>query len=96
MNPSPRLKEKYRLASCCEPRPPERITGYFSHDDFVKVHRFDCTNLAKAESARLISLEWADVVDAVATQPGEDFGLLDGLDFAVLRHHPSRGNCRPP
>jgi hypothetical protein len=87
MSLAPRLREKYGLALCCAPGPSDRITGYFSHEDFVKVHRRDCANLAKAEPARLVMLEWSEISAPPQAAPDNDFRELDRVDFDILRHH---------
>ncbi len=82
-----RLKESYTLARCCSPSHSDKIVGYFSHDNYLKVHRHDCESLKKAESARLVSLSWDDILQDARYTPGPDYRGLDGADFAVLRHH---------
>ena len=82
-----RLKEDYFLANCCHPGEADSITGYYSHDNFIKVHKSDCPNLKKADSARLITLDWKDLYDVDEFVPDDDYASLDEVDFAVLRHH---------
>ncbi len=82
-----RLKESYQLAGCCSPSRSDRIVGYFSHDNYLKVHRDGCANLKKAEPARLIALSWDDILEDAHFTPGPDYHDLDGADFAVLEHH---------
>jgi len=82
-----RLKESYTLARCCSPSRSDKIVGYFSHDNYLKVHRHDCENLKKAESARLVALSWDDILEGASFTPGPDYHKLDATDFAVLQHH---------
>lgn len=83
-----RLKQNYSIAQCCKPSPPAEITGYYSHDNTLRVHRRDCPNLAKAEPERLVPLDWDDIVEAKEDLiPGPDFAGLDDTDFAILAHH---------
>ena len=82
-----RLKESYTLARCCSPSRSDKIVGYFSHDNYLKVHRHDCESLKKAESSRLVSLSWDDILEGAGFTPGPDYHKLDAADFAVLRHH---------
>jgi len=85
------LKEKYSLARCCKPQLGDRITGYFSHDDHIKVHRSDCPNLIKAEHSRLVTLAWIDISAGTGhPQAGPDITLGE-LDLAILRHHRDLG-----
>jgi hypothetical protein len=87
MSSAPLLKEKYVLALCCAPVPPDPITGYFSHDDFIKVHREGCANLTKADVDRLVRLDWLEISVPVQSLPEDDFLELDQLDFDILCHH---------
>lgn len=84
---TPRLKDKYISAKCCTPSVVDRIIGYFSYDDRIKVHRHNCPNLGKAESDRLVNLNWEDILVAASVPPGDDYHGLEATDFAVLKHH---------
>lgn len=87
MPDQPKLKDDYTLAGCCSPSPNELIVGYYSHDNFLKVHRQDCPNLEKAEQARLVELQWAEILAGQEFTPGADFGRLEASDFDILGHH---------
>ena len=65
-----RLKDKYQLARCCAPSQEDAITGYFSYDDVIKVHRADCENLGKAEEERLVKLTWEEILADNEFEPG--------------------------
>ncbi len=86
-----RLKESYALAKCCSPSRDNQIVGYYSHDNYLKVHRHDCPNLSKAERERLVPLEWKDIVTEPDLTPGGDYDELTSVDFAVLAHHEKYG-----
>ena len=88
---APRLKEGYRLAGCCSPRPDDSIGGYFSHDNVIVVHKASCHNLGRAEEKRLLRLSWEGILQEDAEKPGEDFDSLDRLDFDILKHHKEMG-----
>ena len=81
------LKDDYQLAGCCNPSREDQIVGYYSYDRKLKVHRQNCGNLTKAETERLVSLDWQDILMPAPFEPDEDFKLLDATDFAVLKHH---------
>ncbi|MCD6250000.1 MAG: DUF2250 domain-containing protein [candidate division Zixibacteria bacterium] len=84
---SPLLKERYVLAKCCSPSETDQITGYFSYDNLIKVHRHDCANLIKAEPDRLVQLVWKEILATHKFRPGTDYTDLDATDFAILKHH---------
>lgn len=89
----PLLNNKYTLARCCAPtkankaEKADKIVGYFSFDDLIKVHRADCANLKKAEPSRLVQLQWNDILQAEPERPAADYNELDATDFAILKHH---------
>lgn len=87
MSQEPRLKEKYGIARCCLPTREQEIVGYFSFDDHIKVHRSDCDNLAKADPARLVTLDWDEILSKPSPEPKAAIGELDDTDYAILRHH---------
>jgi len=82
-----KLLEKYILAKCCRPSLRDDIVGYFSYDDFIKIHRRDCANVKKAEPDRLVQLEWDRILKKEEFTPEEDYGQLDDTDFIILQHH---------
>jgi hypothetical protein len=86
-----KLRENYTLANCCKPQPSDVIIGYYSYDNFIKVHRSGCHNLSKAESSRLINLIWQDILPPIGFTPDEDYAQLDDLDFRILAHHQEMG-----
>jgi len=82
-----RLKESYVLARCCSPSLADKIVGYYSHDNYVKVHRHNCESLKKTQPERLVSLSWNDILEDAHFTPGSDYHELDDTDFVVLEHH---------
>jgi len=85
------LKEDYVLAACCSPSLQDSIIGYYSHNNILKVHCDNCPNLKKADPARLLSLDWKSILAREEFQPGDDYELLDDIDFRILRHHREYG-----
>ncbi len=81
------LKDGYIMAKCCNPDKTDEISGYFSHDKFLKVHRRDCQSLAKVEPERLVQLNWNDILNNDEYAPDDDYSDLDEIDFRILRHH---------
>jgi hypothetical protein len=81
------LKENYLIANCCKPAQSEKITGYYSYDNIIKIHKTGCGNLSKAEPERLITLDWNDILAPTAFIPDHDYSELDDLDFLILAHH---------
>lgn len=86
-----RLKEGYKIAGCCSPRPYDSIHGYFSHNNVIVIHKTSCNNLKKTESKRLLALSWEEILDKADDKPGEDFNQLDELDFEILKYHQIMG-----
>jgi GTP pyrophosphokinase len=46
----------HRLASCCNPLPPDLIVGYVTNRNEVTIHRFDCTRVQRL--VPLLAAEW--------------------------------------
>lgn len=86
-----RLKNEYILAKCCRPASGEPITGYYSHNNIIKVHARGCKNLSGVDAERLVTLEWADITADHESVPGDDYSALDNLDFRILYHHQTLG-----
>ncbi|MCB9009916.1 MAG: bifunctional (p)ppGpp synthetase/guanosine-3',5'-bis(diphosphate) 3'-pyrophosphohydrolase [Ardenticatenaceae bacterium] len=50
-----------RMAKCCQPIPPEPITGFITRGQGVTIHRSDCKEVQNTtEPERLITVEWGD------------------------------------
>jgi hypothetical protein len=90
-----KLKDDYRLANCCKPRPGDNIVGFLKFDSpLISIHRADCVNLAKVEPDRLVILSWAEVSrDKVEQSLSDDstYQALDEIDFRILIHHHKLG-----
>ena len=86
-----KLKEGYKIARCCTPLPNDSITGYFSHNNIIVVHKTSCGNLKKTEPKRLFSLSWEDILEKKEDKPDKDYYQLDELDFRILKHHQVMG-----
>jgi GTP pyrophosphokinase len=57
-----------RYAHCCNPVPGDEIIGYTTKGRGISIHRKDCINmisLPASEQARLINVEWENVVDSM-------------------------------
>jgi hypothetical protein len=85
------LKDKYTLARCCAPSPPEPIVGYYSHELHMKVHRPGCVNLKRVEPGRQIKQQWSEILSEAPTGPDSDISELDATDFAILQFHDEYG-----
>jgi hypothetical protein len=85
------LAEGYKRANCCTPEPNDPISGYYSYNNEVIVHKSECPNLRKVEEARRIKLKWEEILESEAAVPDEDFCELDELDFKILKHHKTYG-----
>jgi len=82
-----KLKDDYILAKCCSPTETDSITGYYSYDNYIKVHKSDCPNVRIADQSRLIELEWPDIIAVDDFVPESDYDELDEIDFLVMNHH---------
>mgnify|MGYP002622969760 CR=1 FL=1 len=50
-----------RMAKCCQPIPPEPITGFITRGQGVTIHRSDCVQVQNiSEPERLIAVEWGN------------------------------------
>jgi len=86
-----KLKDEYIRARCCSPRPDDKIIGYYSHNNLLKVHRRDCPRLIVTDQERLVDLRWADILKPSGFQPDDIYNNLDRIDFAILKHHLQMG-----
>ena len=83
-----KIKEDYSLSKCCDPAPDDEIVGYYSHTNIIKVHKKNCSHIAKVEQERLLKLSWKDIIVKEAEFiPGDDFHNLEDIDFNILQHH---------
>jgi hypothetical protein len=89
--PGMKLKEGYAKAKCCSPESADSITGYFSYNNVIVVHKTSCENLKKVEPKRLVSLSWDEILEAEENKPDSDYSQLDEIDFRILGHHQVMG-----
>jgi len=72
-------KLKYSLSKCCNPIPGDRVFGFVTIKDGIKVHKHNCPNAVSLQSQyayRVISAKWVD-----STQQGFKATLeLTGVD----------------
>jgi (p)ppGpp synthase/HD superfamily hydrolase len=96
MNNPPLLKDDYRLANCCNPGPDDKIIGFLKFDtSLISVHKQTCSNLAKVDRDRLVTLTWAEIIKQdserdLSSDP--NYKALDDIDFKILKHHQVMGN----
>lgn len=86
-----RLKKGCTKAKCCSPQPDDSITGYFSYNNVIVIHKTSCDNLKKVEAKRLLSLSWDEILEAKESKPDQDYSQLDEVDFRILQHHQVMG-----
>ena len=72
-------KLKYGLSKCCNPIPGDRVFGFITIKDGIKVHKHNCPNAVSLQSQyayRVISAKWVD-----SSQQGHKATLeLTGVD----------------
>ena len=74
---------KIVLSKCCNPIPGDKITGYVSQGQGIKVHRVDCPNINQPEIRnRLIDVYW-DFASVKAMRYDADL-QIDALDRTNL------------
>lgn len=71
--------------------PDDPISGYYSHNQIMIVHRSDCGNLAKVEASRVLSLQWPEILVSDDFKPDPDYSELEELDWRILKHHEVMG-----
>jgi hypothetical protein len=86
-----KIKEGYKIAKCCSPLSTDSITGYYSHNNILIVHKATCENLKKAEAKRLVPLSWTEILEKAEEEPDKDYHDLDEIDFHILQHHQTMG-----
>lgn len=86
-----KVKEGYKIAQCCSPQLVDTITGYYSHNNILIVHKTTCDNLNKTEAKRLVPLSWTEILEKDEEEPDKDYHDLDEIDFRILQHHQSMG-----
>ncbi|UXY30360.1 RelA/SpoT family protein [Streptomyces sp. HUAS TT20] len=77
-----------RLAGCCTPVPPDRITGFAVRGGVVTVHRVECAAVARMTSTGRaeVDVRWGDTTECRVTLVAESFGrphLLADLTEAI-------------
>ena len=82
-----KLKENYILAKCCHPGDTDPITGYYSFDNVIKVHKSDCPNINISDLSRFVKLAWPDIITTDDFVPEADYKDLNEIDFLVMNHH---------
>ena len=86
-----KVKEGYKIAKCCSPKLLDNITGYYSHNNILVVHKSTCENLKKTETKRLVPLSWSEILEKAEEEPDTDYHDLDETDFRILQHHQAMG-----
>ena len=82
---------KYSIASCCSPIPGDKVFGFISVKDGIKVHKKDCTNsisLISNYAYRIISANWIDSQNHTFNSKIElsgidDIGLINNITSLI-------------
>jgi hypothetical protein len=86
-----KLREGYSLAKCCRAKTGDHISGYYSHNQVMIVHKSNCPNLDKVDSERIVKLDWQQIIAEEDFRPESDYRELDELDWRILHHHRELG-----
>ena len=92
------------FSQCCSPIPGDKIVGYISKGQGVKVHRADCPNI-QHDKARLIDLDWdygyfienkincyADIQIVAQDRPNMLFDIINKLATLKVSIHSMNAN----
>ena len=82
---------KYSIASCCNPIPGDKVFGFISVKDGIKVHRQDCPNSISLRSNyayRIISANWIDSDNhefnaQIEINGIDDIGLINSITSLI-------------
>tara|TARA_A100001011_G_scaffold127951_1_gene134993 strand:+ start:1517 stop:3718 length:2202 start_codon:yes stop_codon:yes gene_type:complete len=82
---------KYSIASCCSPIPGDKVFGFISVKDGIKVHKKDCPNsisLISNYAYRIISANWIDSQNHTFNSKIElsgidDIGLINNITSLI-------------
>ncbi|TBW28588.1 bifunctional (p)ppGpp synthetase/guanosine-3',5'-bis(diphosphate) 3'-pyrophosphohydrolase [Gramella sp. KN1008] len=77
-------KLEYKLSNCCNPIPGDKVFGFISVNDGIKVHKKDCPNALQLQSNyayRIIQAKWIDssqqdFVAVIKLQGIDNIGLV--------------------
>ena len=82
-------KLNYTFANCCSPIPGDRVFGFVTIKDGIKVHKFDCPNALSMQSQyayRILAAKWID-----STQQSFKIKILmTGIDRVGLANEVTR------
>ena len=82
-------KLNYTFANCCSPIPGDRVFGFVTIKDGIKIHKFDCPNALSMQSQyayRILSAKWID-----SSQQGFKIKILiTGIDRVGLANEVTR------
>jgi GTP pyrophosphokinase len=82
-------KLNYTFANCCSPIPGDRVFGFVTIKDGIKIHKFDCPNALSMQSQyayRILTAKWID-----STQQGFKIKILiTGIDRVGLANEVTR------
>ena len=82
---------KYSIASCCNPIPGDKVFGFISVKDGIKVHKQDCPNSISLRSNyayRIISANWIDSENhefnaQIQLSGIDDIGLINNITLLI-------------
>lgn len=87
-------KLNYTLSNCCNPIPGDKVFGFLTINDGIKVHKKNCPNAVSLQSNyayRIMSAKWIDSTQQVFTSQIElsgidNLGLVNDITKLISEH----------
>lgn len=85
----------FSLAKCCNPIPGERVIGYLSADDHVKIHKTECKELAKYmanQGEKIIEAKWSkfkrqSYLTRLRLEGFDRLGIVNQVTTVISKEH---------
>lgn len=86
------FRKNFRIASCCNPIPGDKVFGFITEDNEVQVHEVNCPVGLKLKASfgnKILNLEWANYVEytflsTIIIRGIDRFGMLNDITKAII------------